>query len=88
MNGTILNNDTTPVINVTLLEELDANDYLVFKKESEDGPEVKGGNMDALIIHATKVQKNSDGKSYIFFQVFFLINFSSNFDVNDYLTTK
>lgn len=37
-------------------------DYLVFKKEGEDGPEVKGGTMDALIIHATKVQKKSDGK--------------------------
>lgn len=63
MNGTVLSIETTPpAINITLLEEIDVNDYLVFKKESEDGPEVKGGNMDALIIHATKVQKNSDGE--------------------------
>lgn len=67
MNGTILTIDTTtPAININLLEELDVNDYLVFKKDSEDGPEVKGGNMDGLIIHATKVQKISDGKFFVF----------------------
>lgn len=36
-----------------LMEELDISKYLVVKKEGEDGPEVKGGNPDALIIHAT-----------------------------------
>lgn len=35
--------------------------YLVLKKENEDGPEIKGGHMDALIIHATKVEKISEG---------------------------
>lgn len=45
-----------------LMDELDVNNYLVFKKDNEDGPDVKGGHPDALIIHATKVQKISDGK--------------------------
>jgi Rap guanine nucleotide exchange factor 1 len=31
------------------------------KKDNEDGPDVKGGILDALIIHATKVQKSSEG---------------------------
>ncbi|XP_062700340.1 guanine nucleotide-releasing factor 2 isoform X7 [Aedes albopictus] len=45
---------------LNLMEELDVSNYLVFKKENEDGPDVKGGHPDALIIHATKVQKISD----------------------------
>ncbi|XP_065076425.1 guanine nucleotide-releasing factor 2 isoform X5 [Ochlerotatus camptorhynchus] len=45
---------------INLMEELDISNYLVFKKENEDGPDVKGGHPDALIIHATKVQKISD----------------------------
>ncbi|XP_055618388.1 guanine nucleotide-releasing factor 2 isoform X9 [Toxorhynchites rutilus septentrionalis] len=43
-----------------LMDELDVSNYLVFKKDNEDGPDVKGGHPDALIIHATKVQKISD----------------------------
>lgn len=49
-----------------LIEEIDVSKYLVKKKEGEDGPEVKGGLPDALIIHATKSQKISDGKLVIF----------------------
>ncbi|XP_053678849.1 guanine nucleotide-releasing factor 2 [Anopheles nili] len=45
---------------LNLMEELDVSSHLVFKKENEDGPDVKGGHPDALIIHATRVQKNSD----------------------------
>lgn len=45
-----------------LIEEIDIINYLVLKKELEDGPDVKGGPIDALIIHATKVKKSSDGK--------------------------
>lgn len=39
--------------------------FLVFKKESEDGPDVKGGELDALIVHATKVQKISENGKLI-----------------------
>lgn len=31
------------------------------KKKHEDGPDIKGGQIDALIVHATKVQKFSEG---------------------------
>ena len=42
-----------------ILEELNITPYLVFKKENEDGPEVKGGYIDALIVHASRVQKDN-----------------------------
>lgn len=35
--------------------------HLVFKKPNEEGPDVRGGHTDALIIHATKSQKVSEG---------------------------
>ncbi|GAB0095924.1 Ras-like guanine nucleotide exchange factor [Sergentomyia squamirostris] len=41
-----------------LIDEMNVSQYLVFKKEGEDGPDVKGGQLDALIIHATKVERN------------------------------
>ncbi|XP_058064062.1 guanine nucleotide-releasing factor 2 isoform X2 [Anopheles bellator] len=53
-----------------LMEELDVSTYLVFKKENEDGPDVKGGHPDALIIHATRVQKNSDAYGEAFITTF------------------
>lgn len=34
--------------------------YLVLKKDGEEGPEVKGGYPDALIVHASKMQKVSE----------------------------
>lgn len=34
--------------------------YLVFKKDGEDGPDVKGGELNALIVHASRVQKISE----------------------------
>lgn len=42
---------------MNLIEEIDVLKYLVFKKDGEDGPDVKGGQLDALIVHASKVQK-------------------------------
>ncbi|XP_043276526.1 guanine nucleotide-releasing factor 2 isoform X3 [Venturia canescens] len=41
-----------------ILEELDISKYLVFKKPEEDGPDIRGGNPDALLIHATKANKH------------------------------
>lgn len=32
----------------------------MLKKDGEDGPDVKGGPLDALIVHASKVQKISE----------------------------
>ncbi|XP_055909249.1 guanine nucleotide-releasing factor 2 isoform X4 [Eupeodes corollae] len=51
-----VNNEGLP----NLIEELDISAYMNFKKDIEDGPEVKGGYLDALIVHACRVQKNSD----------------------------
>lgn len=36
---------------------MDVQSYLILKKDGEDGPDVKGGPVDALIVHACKVQK-------------------------------
>ncbi|CAH1272050.1 RAPGEF1 [Branchiostoma lanceolatum] len=40
------------------LDSLDVSDKLVFKKEGEDGPDLRGGSMDVLIVHATGADKN------------------------------
>lgn len=50
----------------SLIEELDISKYLVLKKEGEDGPEVKGGYLDALIVHAGKVQKVNESGEFIY----------------------
>lgn len=40
------------------LEELDVTRHLVLKKPEEDGPDIRGGHEDGLIVHATKANKN------------------------------
>ncbi|XP_038111584.1 guanine nucleotide-releasing factor 2 isoform X2 [Culex quinquefasciatus] len=55
---------------INLMEELDVGSFLVLKKENEDGPDVKGGHTDALIIHATRVQKISDAYGEAFITTF------------------
>lgn len=45
-----------------ILDELDISKYLVLKKPEEDGPDIRGGQPDALLIHATKANKH--GSSY------------------------
>lgn len=42
----------------SMLDELEINKYLVFKKQEEDGPDIRGGHPDALLIHATKANKH------------------------------
>ena len=42
------------------LEQLDITKYLVFRKPDEEGPDVRGGHPHALIIHATKANKNGE----------------------------
>ncbi|XP_050293890.1 guanine nucleotide-releasing factor 2 isoform X2 [Anthonomus grandis grandis] len=41
-----------------LMEKINVDDYLVLKKPEEEGPELRGGTLDALIIQATKATKN------------------------------
>nr|NP_001138167.1 C3G guanyl-nucleotide exchange factor, isoform E [Drosophila melanogaster]ACL82899.1 C3G guanyl-nucleotide exchange factor, isoform E [Drosophila melanogaster] len=45
---------------INMLEEVNITRYLILKKREEDGPEVKGGYIDALIVHASRVQKVAD----------------------------
>lgn len=43
---------------IDLMEEVDDDKALVLKKPEEEGPEIRGGPIDALIIQATKATKN------------------------------
>lgn len=42
----------------SLLDLLDVREYLILKKDGEEGPEIRGGPVDALIVHASKANKN------------------------------
>ncbi|XP_014478235.1 PREDICTED: guanine nucleotide-releasing factor 2 isoform X5 [Dinoponera quadriceps] len=44
----------------SILDELDISKYLVFKKADEEGPDIRGGHPDALLIHATKANKHGN----------------------------
>lgn len=59
------------------MEELNVNDFLVFKKDGEEGPlTLVGGRSEALIIHATRVQKVSEGSFENLFLI--IVNSSEN----------
>lgn len=62
-------NNSSPaksVQSINLMEEIDVQSFLLLKKDGEDGPDVKGGQLDALIVHASKVQKVTEsGKSVL-----------------------
>lgn len=55
----------TDISEVSIMEELNVSQWLVFKKPEEDGPPVRGGHADALVVHATNAVKN--GANYEFF---------------------
>lgn len=56
-SGTIL--DTSSVTADSPLDLLDVTHLLVLKKPDElEGPDIRGGHPDALVIHATKANKN------------------------------
>jgi len=40
------------------LDEIDVKSYLTFKKANEDGPEIRAGSVDSLIVKAAEVSKN------------------------------
>lgn len=42
----------------SILEELDITGYLIFDERNEEIPEVKGGPIDALIVHACSCEKS------------------------------
>lgn len=42
----------------SILEELNITGYLIFDQRNEENPEVKGGPIDALIVHACSCEKS------------------------------
>ncbi|XP_050413397.2 rap guanine nucleotide exchange factor 1 isoform X2 [Patella vulgata] len=40
------------------LDDIDVSDQLIRKKEGEDGPAIRGGMVDALVVHATAAGKS------------------------------
>ncbi|RWS27410.1 rap guanine nucleotide exchange factor 1-like protein [Leptotrombidium deliense] len=48
------------------LDELDVTEYLVYKKEGDDGPDIRGGPVDALVVKASEVLK----KDFLFQEAF------------------
>ncbi|XP_012242951.1 guanine nucleotide-releasing factor 2 isoform X5 [Bombus impatiens] len=59
----------------TILDELDISKYLVFKKPDEEGPDIRGGHPDALLIHATKANKHDEKESDFLYQEAFLTTY-------------
>lgn len=58
------------------------NDYLTFKKDGEGNkPVLVGGRSEALIIHATRVQKISEGTLSFLLALSLIINYYSTFSV-------
>lgn len=53
------NGSSTATDRINLIEEIDVQKYLVL-----DGSDVKGGEIDALIVHASKVQKFSESGEF------------------------
>lgn len=49
-----------------LMEMTDVDEFLVFKKPEEDGPEIRGGYVDALIVQATKSSKKGELNFFYF----------------------
>lgn len=61
------------------MEEVDVAKYLVFKKQEEDGPDLRGGYIDALIVHATKCNKKGTSNYCFICYISFLINVKTFF---------
>ncbi|XP_059483665.1 guanine nucleotide-releasing factor 2 isoform X2 [Neocloeon triangulifer] len=57
------------------LDEVDVSQWLVFKKPEEEGPDIRGGHLDALIVHATKANKNDEDKTDFLYQEAFLTTY-------------
>lgn len=69
------NEAVVPPPQVNPLEELEISSYLVMKKPDEEGPDVRGGHPDALIIHATKANKNEENETDFMYQEAFLTTY-------------
>ncbi|XP_043254314.1 guanine nucleotide-releasing factor 2 isoform X2 [Colletes gigas] len=59
----------------SILDELDISKHLVFKKPDEEGPDIRGGHPDALLVHATKANKHDEKESDFLYQEAFLTTY-------------
>lgn len=57
----------TDISEVSIMEELNVSQWLVFKKPEEDGPPVRGGHADALVVHATNAVKNGMHCEFLYY---------------------
>ncbi|XP_044007017.1 guanine nucleotide-releasing factor 2 isoform X2 [Aphidius gifuensis] len=58
-----------------ILNELEITKYLVVKKPEEDGPDIRGGHPDALLVHATKANKHDEKETDFLYQEAFLTTY-------------
>nr|XP_015838148.1 PREDICTED: guanine nucleotide-releasing factor 2 isoform X5 [Tribolium castaneum] len=72
---------------IDLMEEVNVDDWLVLKKPEEEGPDIRGGPIDALIIQATKATKNGEEKENVFmYQEAFLTTYRTFITPLDLIT--
>lgn len=65
----------TPSAEPELMEMVEVAHFLVFKKPEEDGPDIRGGYGDALIVHATKTHKKGQLNMSSFLMCFIYFSF-------------
>nr|XP_018908248.1 PREDICTED: guanine nucleotide-releasing factor 2-like isoform X4 [Bemisia tabaci] len=73
------------------LAELDVVKWLVHKGPNDEGPEIRGGHPHALIVHATKANKNEENGTDFLYQEAFLTTyrtFISPLDLVDKLVER
>ncbi|XP_056640209.1 guanine nucleotide-releasing factor 2 isoform X1 [Diorhabda sublineata] len=78
---------STPSCEEDLMEMLNVDRYLTWKKPDEEGPDIRGGPIDALIIQATKATKNGEEKENVFmYQEAFLTTYRTFISPHDLIT--
>lgn len=73
---------STPSCEEYLMEMLNVDQYLTWKKPDEEGPDIRGGPIDALIIQATKATKNG----VFMYQEAFLTTYRTFISPNELIT--
>ncbi|CAG9861022.1 unnamed protein product [Phyllotreta striolata] len=73
---------STPSSEDDLTEMLNVDQYLIWKKADEEGPDIRGGPIDALIIQATKATKNG----VFIYQEAFLTTYRTFISPNELIT--
>ncbi|KAJ8965473.1 hypothetical protein NQ314_004118 [Rhamnusium bicolor] len=76
------NTDVSPPCEEDLMDMLNVDQFLLMKKTDDDGPEIRGGPIDALIIQATKATKNG----VFMYQEAFLTTYRTFISPHDLIT--